>query len=535
MTFAHRLTSLVLVAIALVLSACGGASPTQPPAQTDDGEPTAPSQATIPVEPTGADAAPTPTPGQGEVGGTATAPMGDEPTTTSGPMRQATAEPSGEATAEATSEATAAATLEPTAAATEPAPEATEHPTAAEEPSGRNSGAAAGQAYTGTVVDGSGEPVARAMVYAGDEMVTTDARGRFSVRASGGAKELTVMAPGFVKRTATLGGRDAGRIALEPFVAKAVYVSGIGDESVREEFLELIEDTELNAIVINVKNDNGNVFTSDVPLARQVGASYEDFYLRDVVDDLHERGIYVIGRFTTFRDETLPRERPELAVRDLDGNVWSDNQDHTWLDPFRREVWDYLGDLGEEIAESGIDEIQFDYVRFPVDGDLDSIQYKTPSTRVNRPQTINGFMGYMEGRLRPHKVFISADTFGLTVVSDEEQGTGQILEQFAPHLDYYSPMIYPDHYSPGSFGYDVPSKYPYEVIYESVEQAKEKLEGTGVLVRPYLSAFRDTQYGQPFGLPQFQAQKEAAEEAGAHGWIFWNAGLTYPEALFRPE
>ncbi|MDQ3855499.1 MAG: putative glycoside hydrolase, partial [Chloroflexota bacterium] len=126
-------------------------------------------------------------------------------------------------------------------------------------------------------------------------------------------------------------------------------------------------------------------------------------------------------------------------------------------------------------------------------------------------------------------------TYGLTVWSPKEEGTGQLLPQLAPHLDYYSPMIYPDHFAAGTGGYSIPSAHPYEIIYQSVKKAQAKLRGTHVLVRPYLSAFRDTQYGQPFGLPQFLTQKRAAEEAGAHGWVFWNAALTYPDALFRQE
>jgi len=391
--------------------------------------------------------------------------------------------------------------------------------------------------YTGRVLDADGRPVRLAWVYVDEAMGRTDEAGRFALRAPAGARELTVMAPGYRKLTRKITAPNLGDISLTPFVAKAVYVSGIGDPDVYRRFMRLIEETELNAIVINVKNDDGKVWTSKVPLARQIGASYEDFHLREFVRDMHRRGIYVIGRFTTFRDPTLATARPDMAVRDIRGGVWEDNKGHRWVDPFNKQVWRYFGDLLEEIAASGIDEIQFDYVRFPVDGDLSRVKYLTPSTRYNRPDTIEAFLRYASGRIRPHKVFISADTYGLTVWSEKEQGTGQVLERLAPYLDYYSPMIYPDHFAPGTGGYRIPSAHPYEIIYESVVRAKRRLRGDNVntLVRPYLSAFPDTQYGQPFGLPQWLAQKRAAEDAGAHGWIYWDAALGYPDELFRKE
>ncbi|MDP9380725.1 MAG: carboxypeptidase regulatory-like domain-containing protein [Chloroflexota bacterium] len=510
MTFAHRLLSLLLLAV--LLAACGGSSRTTPAA-------TAPSQA------------------NNQQASSATTQPAAQPTEAATAPAVATEVPQTDGTAPAPAESTALATTEPEPAQATVQPVATQVPEATEAPQNETGGAAApaeGAAYTGTVLSHTGKPLAKAMVYAGNSMVRTDARGRYRVQASPGAQELTVMAPGYRKHTAKLG-EGNGNVRLEPFVAKGVYVSGIGDDDVRERFYGLMEDTELNAMVINVKNDDGRVFTSKVPLARETGASFEDFHLRDVVADAHKRGIYVIGRFTTFRDPNLATERPDLAIQNQAGKVWEDNQGHRWVDPFRREVWDYFGDLLEEIAESGIDEIQFDYVRFPVDGDLSSVKYKTPSTRVNRPQTISSFLKYAEGRLRPHKVFISADTYGLTVVSDNEQGTGQIVQRLAPYLDYYSPMIYPDHFAAGSFGFQIPSAHPYEVIYRSVKQAQAKLKGTPVLVRPYLSAFRDTQFGQPFGLPQFLAQKRGAEEAGAHSWIYWDAALKYPDELFRAE
>ncbi len=533
MTSAHRLISLLLLALLLV--ACGGsaAQPTATqPSETSNQtvqEPTAApateEQGAAPTVPaTAEEAAPAPATTAPTVSATEVV----TEATQALPAAEATVQPTAaaEPTTAPTVEATTEPVVEPTAATTEP----TVAPTEEAEETGQT-----GAAYTGTVVNASGAPVPGALVYVGDTMRRADGRGSFNVPAAQGARELTVMAPGYAKYTAPLRDTNVGSVRLELFVAKGLYVSGIGDTDVRERFYKLLEDTELNAIVINVKNDDGRVFTSEVPLAQEIGASYEDFYLKDVVAEAHKRGIYVIGRFTTFRDYTLANERPDLAVQDLQGNVWGDNQDHNWVDPFNQDVWEYFGDLGEEIAQSGIDEIQFDYVRFPVDGDLDSIKYLKPSTRVNRPQTITAFLKYMEGRLRPHKVFLSADTYGLTVVSNQEEGTGQIIERLAPYLDYYSPMIYPDHFAAGSFGYAIPTQHPYEVIFESVKRARAKLKGTPVLVRPYLSAFRDTQFDQPFGLEQFLAQKRGAEEAGAHGWIYWNAGLTYPDKLFRPE
>lgn len=506
-----RLLTVILL-LATVLAACGGSpAPTTPTVTVQSPSPAGGTPAAA------ASIAPSPSSGQTQP---SAAP-------TEQPPSQATAAPTQPAP-EATQPAL------PTAeATTAPSPQPAE--TAAPEPTASTPAPGSSAAYTGTVTARGGQAVAGALVYIDDVMGKAGPDGRFSVQAPEGAKQLTVMVPGYKKYTAELSAQDVGQVPLEPFVVKGVYVSGVGDMSVRERFYKLLDTTELNAIVINVKNDDGKVWTSQVPLAQQTGASYKDFYLKDFVKEAHSRGIYVIGRFTTFRDPNLATARPDLAVRTTSGGVWGDNKGNKWADPFNKQVWQYYGDLLEEIASSGIDEIQFDYVRFPVDGNFDIIKYQTPSTHINRPDTITAFLKYATERMRRHKVFISADTYGLTVWSNQEQGTGQILERMAPYLDYYSPMIYPDHFAAGTGGYSIPTQHSYEIISESVRRARARLKGTPVLVRPYLSAFRDTQFGQPFGLKQFLQQKQGAEDAGAEGWLYWNAALTYPDGLFRKE
>jgi hypothetical protein len=404
-------------------------------------------------------------------------------------------------------------------------------PTATAQPSGER--------VTGSVVDSdTGKPVAGAWVYLGSEIARTNKSGRYRFPQGAADGPLTVMAAGYAKTQFGAGDARNGRLEIKPFDARAVYLPFyyIPIPEQRERVLDLIEDPKsaLNAVVVDIKSDEGLVWNTDVPLANQIGAVYESVDLKDFVREAHSRNIYVIGRFTVFKDTKLAKARPQWAIHSSEGGLWSDATENRYIDPYDERAWRYFADLCEEAARLGVDEIQWDYVRFPVDGDLNTLRVDgtyTPESRVNQ---ITEYMAYMERRLRPFKVYLSADIFGLTVWHTDENYLGQRLERVAHHLDYVSPMLYPSGFNAGSGGYDEPSAHPYGLIKQSLQHTYERLNvlGLPVKVRPWLQAFYDYQFGIPYEVPQERAQRRAAEEMGTSGWLFWNPAAKYDPQSF---
>lgn len=380
----------------------------------------------------------------------------------------------------------------------------------------------------------TGRPVAGAWVYLGDRIERTDGQGRYRFRVPASRQTLTVMAPGYAKFDARAARVAGGRVALRPFDARGVYLPfySAARSAEVERIFDMIERTTLNAIVIDVKSDEGLVWRSRVPLARSIDASVDYMDLRGFVRRAHERGIYVIGRFTVFKDPRFANARPTLAIRSTEGGLWEDAPGVAYADPFQTAVWEYMGDLAEEAAAQGVDEIQYDYVRFPVDGDLSTARYAEEATDESRPRQINAFVDYMEDRLRPHKVFISADIFGRVVFHPVDPNTGQILEDFVEHVDYVSPMLYPSGFNEGSGGFGIPTQHSYGLIKESLRLTNERLEGKTARARPWLQSFADYAFDEPYGLPQHLEQRRAAEEMDTSGWLFWNPAATYDPRAF---
>jgi hypothetical protein len=387
------------------------------------------------------------------------------------------------------------------------------------------------QIVSGSVVDATtGEPIVGATVTLAGHATQTDEQGAFS--ASGNGDVVGVRAPGY--RRANLAARDlpgaVAEIRLEPFAPKALYLSyyGIATSSLRAPALRLIADTELNALVIDVKGDRGRIsYRSSVPLAAQVGAedSVEIADPKALLADLRAQEIYLIARIVAFKDDRLARTRPDLAVKGSGGALWRDREGLAWGDPFQREVRDYNIDLAVEAASHGFDEVQFDYVRFP---DAKGLLFAGPSTSKARAQAIDEFLAEARRRLVPHNVFLSADVFGYVCWNRGDTGIGQMLETLAPQLDFLSPMLYPSSFQFGIPGYRNPVQHPYEIVYLSLAQATARTGLPGSRFRPWLQAFRDYAYDRrPFGAAEIRAQIRAAEAAGSNGWMLWNPHNTY--------
>jgi hypothetical protein len=391
--------------------------------------------------------------------------------------------------------------------------------------------------WSGLVVDAiSAHPVEGAVVTCGNALVTTARAGTFQLPAAEGT--VRVRAAGYrrAELQSNRGGGEVVRVPLTPLQPKALYLSffGIGDARLREQALALIDATELNALVIDVKGDHGRIpYASTVPLAALGAVSPRTIGdIRGLMSRLHEKGIYTIARIVVFKDSPLALARADLAVKTRTGVVWRDRENLAWTDPFRREVSAYNIDIAVEAARNGFDEIQFDYVRFP---DAAGLVYSLPSTRVSRISAIVGFLAEARRRLAPYNVFLSADVFGYVCWNRNDTMIGQRLEEMAPLLDYISPMLYPSSFQFGIPGYRVPVAHPYEIVSLSLARAQERTGLPSTRFRPWLQAFRDYAFDRRrFGGSEIRAQITAAERFGSHGWMLWNPHNVYaPDGLER--
>jgi hypothetical protein len=386
--------------------------------------------------------------------------------------------------------------------------------------------------YHGRIIErGAQQPIAGAWVTLGNTVVQTGEDGRFAI--SGEGNQLGVRASGY-QRTwipvdrLTAGGQD---VAFDPFTPKTLYLSfyGIANRRLRQSALDLIEATELNGVVIDIKGDRGLIaYPSAIPLAAQVGAQQTITIpdLHGLVTSLRAKGIYTIARIVTFKDNPLALARPDLAVKTRSGSIWRDRERLAWTDPFKQEVQDYNIAVAVEAAKAGFDEIQFDYVRFPdAPGGL---LFSMPSTLKSRINAIVKFLQDARQKLTPYNVFLAIDIFGYVCWNLDDTGIGQRLEELMPHLDYLSPMLYPSCFQYGIPGYRNPVERPYETVYYSLKQAQERTHLPTTRFRPWLQAFKDYAYDRrAFTGKEIRTQIQAAEHFGADGWMLWNPRNVY--------
>ena len=302
--------------------------------------------------------------------------------------------------------------------------------------------------------------------------------------------------------------------------------------------IDLATRTEVNSFVIDIKDATGYVsHRTAVPLAREIGATGEIRIpsMTWLLTQLEEAGIYPIARIVIVKDPLLAAAHPELAVQDTSGGVWEDNNGTVWLNPFNRGVWDYHVELAREVAEMGFGEIQWDYVRFP-DAPASALGRADFPGRDGRPRTeaIREFLAYSREELSELGVHVTADVFGVTTTATGDVGIGQVWESFIDVVDVALPMVYPSHYWKGSFGYQRPNSYPYEIVRHALEDAIERsaeMEDAGA-TRPWLQDFT---LGAPrYEAPEVRAQIQATYDVGIEEWILWNPGSRYTEAALEP-
>jgi hypothetical protein len=361
---------------------------------------------------------------------------------------------------------------------------------------------------------------------------------------------------------------DYGEHLPTPASLKGIYMSQcvVGTPSFRDKLVKLLDETELNAVVIDVKDFSGQIgFPTENPMFED--ASMQNCGAHDMKEFLallKEKGIYTIARMTVFQDPHYSSLYPEQAVQSASrpGQPWKDNKGLNFVDVSSKAFWDYIVTLSKETYAIGFDEINYDYIRYPSDGPMKDAVYQND----NRAEAVERFWKYLHEQMDPTGVVMSADLFGLVSSNTSDLGIGQQLERALPYFDYIMPMVYPSHYPDGFNGYSDPNDYPYEIIkYEmdravartiSAETVVQTLDGTPIMktetipatattatttrevhtgkytkpvfdkqkIRPWL---QDFDYGKEYLPEDIQAQIQATYDAGLTSWIFWDPANRY--------
>jgi len=320
-------------------------------------------------------------------------------------------------------------------------------------------------------------------------------------------------------------------VTQKPPDAKGAHVSIsiAGSDPNMDKIIGLVERTELNALEVDLKDEYGQIsFDIDNEIAQKIGSAKN--YIEDIdgiVDKMRFRDIYTICRIVTFKDPILADGRPDLSVQDKYGGPWSQG---VWVDPYSKEVWDYNLAVAEAAARAGFNEVQFDYVRFPSDGNTSTALYPHQDGRTPG-EVIDGFLSYAREKLAPYNVFISADVFGLAASNQGEMGIGQRVRSIAEHTDYISPMVYPSHYNTGEYKIKSPEHNPHDIVYKSLEDFKTVTKGAPARLRPWLQDFSLRVTYTP---DMVRRQIDAAHEAGVDEWLLWDPECTYSESALKP-
>ncbi|MEA5001582.1 MAG: putative glycoside hydrolase [Endomicrobiaceae bacterium] len=289
----------------------------------------------------------------------------------------------------------------------------------------------------------------------------------------------------------------------------------------KERFNDLLDTTELNTVVIDIKEIDGHISVKNVSKDLAYSKAVPD--ISSYLSQIKAKGLYAIARVVVFRDNVMPRKRPDLAVKTPEGTLWQDRKNITWLNPYNKEAVNYILDLAEKTADMGFDEIQFDYIRFPSDGKTSLCRYGVTHSSTTAPAAIVDFLRQAKQRLAPKGVKISIDVFGLTTTEKTDMGIGQKIVEMSEYVDYISPMVYPSHYANGEYGIPNPNKEPYRTVYIALQGAKKRLPVEKI--RPWLQDF--SMKGVKYGPKEIQAQIQACYDCDVKTWMLWNAACKY--------
>lgn len=335
---------------------------------------------------------------------------------------------------------------------------------------------------------------------------------------------------------------------------KGIYVTSNSTQGKKmDELVKFIKDSNLNTMVIDVKDDTGNI-----TMKLNTGNKQVDKNTLDIVDGkkllkkLHDNNIYPIARIVTFKDTKLANEHPEWTFRNSDGSVWTNGKGDSFVNPFMKEVWKYDIDVAKAAAKAGFQDIQFDYVRFPegFENQADSLTYNKGeyknsqmSSGDQRVDTITKFLEYANKELKPMGVNVSADVFGYSALVENAPGIGQSFPKISKNVDAISSMIYPSHWSNGDFGLQAPDTEPYKTVNRYIQKENSLLDTLGKdkpISRPWIQDFTASYLGAgnyiDYDAKAISEEVQALKDNGVNEFLLWNAGNDYTEGVnYNPK
>ena len=347
---------------------------------------------------------------------------------------------------------------------------------------------------------------------------------------------------------------------LERPKVKGIFVTGpMAGTDHMEDLIDMVDRTELNTIVMDIKNDEGRVvYKMKIPAVEEVGAGIR--YVQDMealIDKCKEKDIYLIARIVAFKDPFLAEAKPEWCIHNPDGSIFRDKNNLAWLNPYNHEVWEYLLEIAQEALRIGFDEVQFDYIRFSTDSEMENVDFT--QEEKDREEIITEFVQYASDRIHEMGGAVSADVYGMVIDSEIDQKiVGQNYVEMSKYLDYISPMIYPSHYGPYNYNIPVPDAEPYQLVLTALQSSKQVLAGVlnttvsgnemqeytteelaalepmediRAQVRPWLQDFTATWVKGhiTYEADEIRDQIQAVYDAGYEEWILWNASNQYTE------
>lgn len=394
---------------------------------------------------------------------------------------------------------------------------------------------------TGSVLDVTGQPVPDARISAtnGTAQTVTGTDGSFRLVGGTDVQEVAVAAAGFTTQTLPVDSSRQVSAQLQTEMVKSLYANlgVLGEPDRWNALLDMADRTEINAIVIDVKQDN-IYYDTQVPFFQSIpGMVTPVLDMQSILNDMHERNLYAIARMVVFKDPLVAEARPDLSVKTEGTNEpWLDMNGTPWVNAFYPELWEANADLAEELIKMGFDEVQYDYIRFPSDGDLKTSDFGNEYTEALRREAITSAVALGAQRVHEAGGVFSIDLFPIIALMGDDQGIGQTLQDLTPLVDYVSLMIYPSHYERGNIPVDGhPNDFPAETVTYTLQRSQEVVPGTIKKMRPWLQDFDYPLEGYtPYGPDRVRAQIDAAEAMGVSGWILWNAAGQFQEEALKP-
>ncbi len=390
---------------------------------------------------------------------------------------------------------------------------------------------------SGKVMGSDNKPVPDAVIFAGGIRTVAKPDGSYLLTQVPADHKLVVKAAGYLSTSLQFGQVVTQDVTLQPFTAKAIYMNAdsVATPGKLQALLDLIDRTELNAVVIDVKADNsGNVlYDSKVPIVQQLGTANPIIPNLDaLLASLRAKKIYTIARLSVFWDQAVTRAKPEWALKSkkAQGQLWMDGDGKRWANPYNPQVWDYNVQIAAEVASRGFNEVQFDNAYFPSNGDLEDIDFGPDAVGKKRVDAISSFFDRAYTALSPMGVYVTIDTYALTPYVQDDMGVGHQFEALAARCDYLSPAIYPSMFADNFADFQKPAEHPFDIVAQTMKAATARLTKTPARIRPWLQDFSGA---VQYDATKVRAEIDGAEQNGASGWMLWNFGNTYTEAALK--